>query len=127
MPAVATTDYVFGTPLTFPPVISGSLYLHGLAVTSAGLWAVGTVQTSYNEGYIFDGADGSQMAFWTCHETAASAMTWEQFTEALASRTHPRRLSTLEELANVAVFMASDRASRMTGTIVNLAMGSLDD
>ncbi|MFZ0420805.1 MAG: cupin domain-containing protein [Candidatus Sulfotelmatobacter sp.] len=25
------------------------------------------------EGYIFDGADGSQMAFWTCHETAPSA------------------------------------------------------
>ena len=25
------------------------------------------------EGYVFDGADGSQMAFWTCHETAASA------------------------------------------------------
>ncbi len=26
------------------------------------------------EGYVFDGADGSQMAFWTCHETAASAV-----------------------------------------------------
>jgi mannose-6-phosphate isomerase-like protein (cupin superfamily) len=25
------------------------------------------------EGYVFDGADGSQMAFWTCGETAASA------------------------------------------------------
>ncbi len=25
------------------------------------------------EGYVFDGADGSQMAFWTCHETAVSA------------------------------------------------------
>jgi len=25
------------------------------------------------EGYIFDGADGSQMAFWTCGESAASA------------------------------------------------------
>jgi mannose-6-phosphate isomerase-like protein (cupin superfamily) len=24
------------------------------------------------EGYMFDGADGSQMAFWTCCETAAS-------------------------------------------------------
>jgi len=24
-------------------------------------------------GYVFDGADGSQMAFWTCGETAASA------------------------------------------------------
>jgi mannose-6-phosphate isomerase-like protein (cupin superfamily) len=25
------------------------------------------------EGYIFDGKDGTQMAFWTCRETAASA------------------------------------------------------
>jgi mannose-6-phosphate isomerase-like protein (cupin superfamily) len=25
------------------------------------------------EGYVFDGADGSQMAFWTCSETAQSA------------------------------------------------------
>jgi quercetin dioxygenase-like cupin family protein len=24
-------------------------------------------------GYVFDGAEGSQMAFWTCHETASSA------------------------------------------------------
>jgi quercetin dioxygenase-like cupin family protein len=24
------------------------------------------------EGYVFDGADGCQMAFWTCHETAVS-------------------------------------------------------
>jgi mannose-6-phosphate isomerase-like protein (cupin superfamily) len=25
------------------------------------------------EGYVFDGEDGGQMAFWTCRETAASA------------------------------------------------------
>ena len=25
------------------------------------------------DGYIFDGVDGSQMAFWTCRETAVSA------------------------------------------------------
>ncbi len=25
------------------------------------------------EGYVFDGADGSQMAFWTCMQTATSA------------------------------------------------------
>jgi NAD(P)-dependent dehydrogenase (short-subunit alcohol dehydrogenase family) len=57
----------------------------------------------------------------------ASGLTWEQFQESLAGRTHPRRLSTLEELANVAVFMASDKAGGMTGTTVNLTMGSLDD
>ena len=57
----------------------------------------------------------------------ASGMTWEQFHELGAGRTHTRRLSTLAELANVAVFMASDQASGMTGTTVNLSMGSLDD
>ena len=57
----------------------------------------------------------------------ASGMTWEQFQEGGASRTHTRRLSTLAELADLAVFMASDRASGMTGTTVNLSMGSLDD
>ena len=57
----------------------------------------------------------------------ASGMTWEQWQEFLASRTHARRLMSLEELAHMAVFMASDRASGMTGTIVNLTMGSVDD
>jgi NAD(P)-dependent dehydrogenase (short-subunit alcohol dehydrogenase family) len=57
----------------------------------------------------------------------ASGMTWEQWQELLASRTHPRRLMTLAEMADVAVFLASDKASGMTGTTVNLTMGSLDD
>ena len=57
----------------------------------------------------------------------ASGMTWEKWQELLASRTHPRRLMTLPELANVAAFMASDQASGMTGTTVNLTMGGLDD
>jgi NAD(P)-dependent dehydrogenase (short-subunit alcohol dehydrogenase family) len=57
----------------------------------------------------------------------ASGMTWEQWLELLASRTHPRRLMTLAEMADMAVFLASDRASGMTGTTVNLTMGSMDD
>jgi NAD(P)-dependent dehydrogenase (short-subunit alcohol dehydrogenase family) len=57
----------------------------------------------------------------------ATGMTWEQFQEFLASRTHPRRLMTLAEMANMAVLIASDKASGMTGTTVNLTMGSLDD
>jgi NAD(P)-dependent dehydrogenase (short-subunit alcohol dehydrogenase family) len=57
----------------------------------------------------------------------ASGMTWEQWKGLLASRTHPRRLMTLEEVANMAVFLASDKASGMTGTTANLTMGSLDD
>jgi NAD(P)-dependent dehydrogenase (short-subunit alcohol dehydrogenase family) len=57
----------------------------------------------------------------------ASGMTWEQWQEMLASKVHPRRLMTLEEMANVAVFGASDKANGMTGTTINLTMGRLDD
>ncbi len=57
----------------------------------------------------------------------ASGTTPEKFHELLARRTHSQRLTTLTEMANVAVFMASDRASAMTGTVVNMSMGSLDD
>ena len=57
----------------------------------------------------------------------AYGISWEQFQEMIASRTHGRRLTTLAEMANMAVFMASDGASAMTGTIVNLSLGSLDD
>jgi NAD(P)-dependent dehydrogenase (short-subunit alcohol dehydrogenase family) len=57
----------------------------------------------------------------------ASGMTWEQFQAYLAGMAHTRRVMTLEEVANMAAFMASDKASGMTGTTVNLTMGSLDD
>jgi enoyl-[acyl-carrier-protein] reductase (NADH) len=57
----------------------------------------------------------------------ALGMTWEQWQQSLASRNHARRLMTLAEMANVAAFVASDKASGMTGTNVNLTMGSLDD
>jgi NAD(P)-dependent dehydrogenase (short-subunit alcohol dehydrogenase family) len=57
----------------------------------------------------------------------ATGTTWEGWQELLASRTHPRRLMTLAETAHVAAFMASDRASGVTGTTLNVTMGSLDD
>ncbi|HEV7164060.1 MAG TPA: SDR family oxidoreductase [Gammaproteobacteria bacterium] len=57
----------------------------------------------------------------------AWGITHEQFSEIIASKNHRRRLMTLGELANVAVFMASDKSSAMTGTVVNLSMGMLDD
>jgi NAD(P)-dependent dehydrogenase (short-subunit alcohol dehydrogenase family) len=60
-------------------------------------------------------------------DTKAPGVTWEQWQELLASRTHARRLATLAETANMAVFMASDKASGMTGTTVNMSMGGLDD
>lgn len=40
---------------------------------SANRIAASTQATPGVEGYVFDGVDGSQMAFWTCSETARSA------------------------------------------------------
>jgi NAD(P)-dependent dehydrogenase (short-subunit alcohol dehydrogenase family) len=56
-----------------------------------------------------------------------AGMSWEQFQAFLTSSTHTKRTMTLDEVANVAAFVASDKASGMTGTIVNLSMGALSD
>jgi enoyl-[acyl-carrier-protein] reductase (NADH) len=56
-----------------------------------------------------------------------SGLTWEQFTGFLASTAHTRRVMTLDEVANMAVFMASGKASGITGTTVNLSMGAVAD
>lgn len=55
-----------------------------------------------------------------------AAVTWEQFTGYLADMTHSKRFMTLAEMANVAAFVASDKASGIMGTTVNLTMGALD-
>jgi NAD(P)-dependent dehydrogenase (short-subunit alcohol dehydrogenase family) len=57
----------------------------------------------------------------------ASGMTWEQFLAFLASVSHSRRVMTLAEVADMAILMASDHASGMTGTTVNLTMGGVAD
>ena len=92
--------------------LSAELAPHGIRVV--GLRPQGIPET----GRIKDSFEGYGQA---------SGMTWEQFQEALAGRTHTRRLSALAEVASTAVFVASDQAGGMTGTTVNLSMGSLDD
>jgi NAD(P)-dependent dehydrogenase (short-subunit alcohol dehydrogenase family) len=61
------------------------------------------------------------------HALKTPQLSYEQFQGYLAGTTHPKRVMTLDEVANVAAFLASDSASGMTGTTVNLTMGSLDD
>jgi NAD(P)-dependent dehydrogenase (short-subunit alcohol dehydrogenase family) len=56
-----------------------------------------------------------------------AGMKWEQFMGFLTGSAHTKRGMTLDEVANVAAFVASDKASGLTGTIVNLGMGALDD
>ncbi len=50
-----------------------------------------------------------------------------QFQAAVESTTHRRRSTSLEELASVAVFVASDGARAMTGTVANLTGGAVVD
>jgi NAD(P)-dependent dehydrogenase (short-subunit alcohol dehydrogenase family) len=57
----------------------------------------------------------------------ATGLSWEDWQKLLATRTHGRRLMKLEEMANLAAFAASDQGSGLTGTTINLTMGSLDD
>ena len=51
----------------------------------------------------------------------------ERFQNLIAERTHNRRLPTLRELAEVAAREASDRASAMEGTLVNMSLGAIPD
>ena len=60
-------------------------------------------------------------------DAKTTGATWEEFQAYLAGTTHPRRVMTLADVAGAAVLMASDRACGMTGSTVNLTMGSLDD
>ncbi|GGP25303.1 SDR family NAD(P)-dependent oxidoreductase [Silvimonas amylolytica] len=57
----------------------------------------------------------------------AYGMTREQFQALMESRTHRQRSTTLQELAQVAAFVASDQAAAMTGTVVNLTGGAIVD
>lgn len=43
--------------------------------------AAGSQATPGVEGYVFDGADGSQMAFWTCSRSAPSSAHAHEFDE----------------------------------------------
>jgi enoyl-[acyl-carrier-protein] reductase (NADH) len=51
----------------------------------------------------------------------------KQFLNMIENRTHRQRSTSLAELTDVAVFLASDRARSLTGTVVNLAGGIVVD
>ena len=54
-------------------------------------------------------------------------ITPKQFQELLESRSHTRRSTTFAQLTGAAVFLASDRAGGMTGTVANLTGGEVAD
>lgn len=57
----------------------------------------------------------------------AMGMSREQFQALIEGMSHTRRSTTLKELADTAVFLASDLASAMTGAVVNLTGGRIAD
>ncbi len=57
----------------------------------------------------------------------SAGCTLAEFQARLESTTHLRRLTTLAELAETAAFVCSDRASAMTGNVVNLSGGGIPD
>lgn len=57
----------------------------------------------------------------------AYGMTRDQFRGLIEERTHLKSSPKLQDMAEVAVFMASDRAGAMTGTIVNMSLGAIAD
>jgi NAD(P)-dependent dehydrogenase (short-subunit alcohol dehydrogenase family) len=68
-----------------------------------------------------------EAAFNELFETTAkkSGITWEQFNAAVVNNTHRKRLTTLKELTDAAVFAASDEGSAITGTVLNLTGGMI--
>jgi NAD(P)-dependent dehydrogenase (short-subunit alcohol dehydrogenase family) len=57
----------------------------------------------------------------------ALGITREQFQALMEGMSHTRRSSTLAEVADTAVFLASDLARGMTGTVANLTGGKIAD
>jgi enoyl-[acyl-carrier-protein] reductase (NADH) len=70
-------------------------------------------------------AAGVQEAF--ARHAWAAGISPAEWLESYKQRTLLRRLTTLDEVANVAAFVASERAGAVTGTAVNLACGLVVD
>ena len=61
---------------------------------------------------------------WDIHGKA-HGISFEQFHSVMEGQTHRKRLTTLEELTNAAVFVGSDEGSAITGTNFNLTAGMI--
>ena len=61
---------------------------------------------------------------WDIHGKS-HGISFEQFHLVMESATHRKRLTTLEELTNAAVFAASDEGSAITGSVFNLTAGMI--
>ena len=55
----------------------------------------------------------------------AHGVSFEEFHAVMEGQTHRHRLTTLKELTDAAIFVASDEGSAITGTIFNLTAGMI--
>ncbi len=61
---------------------------------------------------------------WEIHGKA-HGITFEQFHAVMEGATHRKRLTTLKELTNAAIFVASDEGTAISGTVFNLTAGMI--
>ena len=100
---------------TFSRILAGELGSNGVRVICLRPDAIPEALATSHAREVFRGAERAG--------TTVEAM----LAERARSGTLLKRFPTLAEVANVAAFVASDRASAMTGAITNLTCGSLVD
>ena len=59
--------------------------------------------------------------------TGSGGMTYEELVAWMQAKTMLKRLTSLSDVANVAAFIASDRASALTGNVANVNCGSVPE
>jgi 3-oxoacyl-[acyl-carrier protein] reductase len=96
-------------------ILAGELGPSGIRVNCLRPHAIPEAVATSHTGQLFDGMAG------------LSGLTTEAWLSVLAGTTLLARLPTLAEVAEYAAFVASDRASAMTGAIANLTSGALVD
>ena len=96
-------------------ILAGELGPSGIRVNCLRPHAIPESVTTSHTRQLFSGMAG------------LSGLTMEAWLSGLAGTTLLGRLPTLDDVADAAAFVASDRASAMTGAIVNLTSGALVD
>src|SRR5215203_4084295 len=100
----------------FSRILAGELGPSGIRVVCLRPDAIPEAVSTSHTGEVFSGL--AELAGTTVDGMLA---------ERASTGTLLKRLPTLAEVANIAAFVASDRASAMTGAIANLTSGSLVD
>lgn len=107
MPGMGSTGPADATTETFMRYLAAEVGPRGVRV--CGIWTAGVAETLSDEKIAAVGGDG-----------APTAQTVEDM---IASMSVLRRAPRLADVAEVATFLASDRAAGMTGTMVNVTSG----